>query len=600
MCNRQSSSPADPALETARDARAAVRAGSRPLVRILVVLGALALALPVQARDPASLGDLQIPVDRVPDWHPLDHLPLDTSSWTVTNVPCGDESTIRSALSNAQPNTVLQLAANCTYRFPTNQTLRLGRSRVVLRGAGNFSTVLQFEQVDAMGMILGSGGAPFGDARSWTSGYGIHERVLGVSSTAGLQPGDWVRLRADSEPDWHQNARNGYAAKLVCVGPNGTDACGSLAGNQVKLDRGLNSRFTQGGQLLERVTGSVVEHAGLENLRIQHSNPSRIESYRDRIRIQGCHECWIVGNSFGDAGNNHITVRDASRNLIRSNDFGSNQCTDEGQTCLWNKGAIYFNDHAYDNVYENNVVVDSPSGPLLQNGGGNIVAYNYLTSNNSVECERHIFLHGQGVRASLIEGNDVTCMMEWDSYRDGQGYFNTFYRNRLRQTPETGTSYPGYYRGRLGGEAQGSFIHRYIQVIGNHVNQLQGGPFPTGLPLDHSTDDTHYHYRTWVSYNVARDDVILDSRARETTAIENHIRTSPPSAWSTLNFPRSLYRSGAPSWWCAESGEFPNIGAMSDTAGQYSRLPAQIRAEGRTCTTGGQSARLPAPVMLED
>lgn len=579
----------------------------RPQRGLLALALALAFAGPADARDPQSLGDLQIPASRVPDWHTLDHLPLDTSSWTVTNVPCGNQGTVASAVSSAGSNTVLQLAANCVYSF--SSTFYMGKSRLVLRGAGS-STVLEFSPNDTQGIVLGIQNWPlnevFGSARGWTGGYQLGDDVLTVSNTSGLQVGAWVRLRANPEPDWHANARNGYVARLACVGSSGGSGCSGLASNQVKLDRPLNSKFTQGGQILERVTGNFVEHAGIENLTIRHRTPSRIESYRPRLNIEDCHECWVTDNVFGDAGNSHITLLDSVRVLMRGNDFGSNQCTDEGQTCLWNKGAVYYNDHTYDTVFENNTVIDSPSGPLLQNGGGNVVAYNFIEASPSVACERHIFLHGQGVRSSLVEGNDVNCMVEWDSFRDGQGYYNTFYRNRLRETPAT-QSFGGYYRGRLGGEAQGSYIHRNITVIGNHVNELMGGPFPSGLAIDNTSDATHAHLDTWISYNVSRSGVEFDSRATTTTKHQNPVRSSPDPAWGGFDFPDSLYRTEPPAWWCQESGDFPNIGAPSDTAGAYGTLPAQRRHEGRTCTPsddeggGGGGLEPPAaPILLPD
>jgi hypothetical protein len=514
---------------------------------------------------------------------------------------------VQSALNAAAPNTVVQLAPSCVYDFGAG-SLNLGRSRVVLRGAGRDSTILQFSNIDGGGIMMGVFGWPpnvvFGDARAWTAGYTLGTDVLTLAHASGLQPGAWVRLRANSEPDWHPNASNGYSAKLACVGTAGTGekSCTGLSGSQVRLDRPLNSEFTQGGQQLDRVTGAFAEKAGMESLGIRHLTPTRVESYRPRLSIQDCHECWVVDSRFGDAGNMHIAIQDSARILIRGNDFGSNQCTSDGATCLWNKGAVYYNEYAFDTVFENNSIRNTPSGPLLQGGGGNVVAFNFMTSVPTVQCERHVFLHGQGVLSSLIEGNDVDCMIEWDSYRDGQGYYNTMYRNRLRGTPQTGTSYPGYYRGRLGGEAQGSFIHRYITVIGNHANEVQGSPFPTGLGIDFSTDSTHYHYRTWVSHNVARANIVFDPNAVETTQHENHVRTSPPSSWSGVDFPPSLYRrDGPPDWWCEESGPFPNIGAPSDTAGQYSRLPAQIRLDGGTCTlSGNPGSALPPPVILTD
>jgi len=549
-----------------------------------------------QSREQSSLGGLQIPASRVPMWYPLDHLPLDTSTWRVVNVPCGSHTAIVSAVSDAQPNTVVQLAANCTYRVGnTSATMFFNRSRVVVRGAPGLTSVLEFSHIDSGALQLGGSGA-FGDARTWTAGFNLGDQNLTLSSTTGLVVGEWVRLVANNEPDWHANARNGYTAKLQCVGRTGSHpACANLSANQVRLDRPLNSVFTQGGNQLLRATTPFTEYAGIERVRIQHTNPTRIEQYRPRLAITGCHECWVTDSSFGAAGNSHIQMRDTARVLMRGNDFGTNQCTDDGVTCNWNKGVVYFNDHTYDAVFENNSVVDSPSGPLLQNGGGNVVAYNYMRAAPTVPCERHIFLHGQGVRASLIEGNDVACMVQWDSYRDGQGHFNTMYRNRLQGSPETGQSFGGYYRGRLGAESQGSFIHRHITVIANHVNQLQGGPFPTGLGLDFSADATHQHRDTWISHNVSRSANVFDERAVRSTRIENHVRTSPSPTFSTIDFPVSLYRTAPPPWWCEESGAFPNIGAPSDTAGSYSRLPAQIRLDRGSCTPVGG---LPAPFLL--
>lgn len=568
----------------------------RSLAFVVAALAAALQAEPVQAqaREQASLGDLGIPASRVPMWFPLDHLPMDTSSWRVVPVACG-YSNLTAAIGSAQANTVLQLAANCTYSAPnTSASLYLSDSRVVVRGAPGLTSVLEFEHIDSGAIQIG-GQFTLGTARSWTAGFALGDQNLTVASTAGLTVGGWVRLTANNEPDWNTNARNGYSAKLQCVGRTGTHpACATLGANQVRIDRPLNSVFTQGGNMLAPMSGGV-EFSGLERVRIQHRTPSRIEQYRPRLAFVGCNECWVTDSSFGAGGNSHIQLRDSARVLMRGNDFGSNQCTDDGVTCNWNKGVVYFNDHTYYSVFENNTVVDSPSGPLLQNGGGNVVAYNFMRAASTVACERHVFLHGQGVRSSLVEGNDVSCMIQWDSYRDGQGYFNTIYRNRLQGSPATGQSFGGYYRGRLGAESQGSFIHRHMTVIANHVNELQGGPFPTGLGIDFSADATHQHRDAWISHNVSRATQVFDERAVRSTRTENYVRTSPPAAWSTLRFPASLYRSQPPSWWCEESGGFPNIGAPSDTVGSYSRLPAQIRLEGGACTPAGG---LPAPVLL--
>jgi len=577
----------------ARGGYPAARAGA-------LLLGLLALAAPAAARDPASLEDLTIAASRVPDWHALDHLPLDTSGWTRVNVPCngGNPSAVRDAISAAGPNTVLLLPANCRYVF--DSALGLSKSRLVLRGASRSTSILEFTQTDRDMILMIVSGSPFSDARAWTSGYTLGSDVIGVAHTSGLTVGRWVRLKAASEPDWHSAARNEYVAKLLCVGRTGGSACSSLATNQVRLDRPLPALYDQGNQTLEPATGVYLEHTGIENLRIQHATPAIVEKYRPFVRMDECHECWITDSSFGDGGNSHIITRDVVRSVFRGNDFGSNQCSEDGVTCNWNKGAIYFNPGNADCVFENNTLSQSPSGPLAQGGAGTVIAYNFMRSGPAVTCERHVFLHGQGVTATLAEGNDVDCMMQWDSFRDGQGYYNTFYRNRLRGA---GNPSGGFQRGRLGGEDTGSHIHRFIQVIGNHANEFMGSPQLTGRAIDESRDATHRHEDTWVSHNVARSTILFENSGAQvrTTQHENHVRSSPSPGWSNVDFPASLYRSEAPAWWCQESGPFPNIGAPSDRVGSYSRLPAQIRLEGGTCTPLDDVPLQPpqAPILLE-
>jgi hypothetical protein len=582
----------------------------RPAARMRAILGlatvlagTAGIAGTALARDPSTLRDLEIPVTRVPDWHAADYLPLNTSSWTRVDIPCngGDGSTLQARFDAATPNTVLVLPANCRFRVPG--TLYLRRSNVVLRGASRTTSILEFQELDRemLNVIIPAFPAnePYGNPRGWTAGFATGTQVLTVANTSGMTVGGWVRMTANTEPDWHIQAKNQYAAKLVCVGSTGGSQCSGLSANQIRLDRGLPSPFTQGGQFVEPMTGQSLRNVGIENVRFEHANWSRIEQYRSYVEMDDCYECWITDSIFGNGGNSHIGLKDTVRTVFRGNDMGINQCTDGGVTCQWNKGSIYFNQGTADNVFENNTLTQSPSGPNSQGGSGNVIAYNFMRADSTVECERHVFLHGQGTTATLAEGNDVDCMMQWDSHRDGQGYNNTFYRNRLRGV---GNRVGGYQRGRLGGEDTGSHIHRFITVIGNHVHELMGSPQMTGRAIDESANETHRHQDTWVTHNVARREILFETSGQQvrTTQYENHVRNDPNPGWSNFEFPASLYRSEAPPWWCAESGPFPNIGAPSDRLGNYSKLPGQIRLEGGTCTTPtGTTNPLPAPVFLE-
>ncbi len=586
------------------------KTSARPAPHLRAILGLATLLAgtgfvsePAVARDPSSLRDLEIPVSRVPDWHPADYLPLDTSSWTRVDIPCngGDGAALQARFDAATPNTVLVLPANCRFRVPG--TLFLRRTNVVLRGASRTTSILEFQELDRemLNVQIPAFPAhePYGNPRGWTAGYTTGTQVLTIANTSGMTVGGWVRMTANPEPDWHIQAKNQYAAKLVCVGGSGGSQCSGLSSNQIRIDRGLPSPFTQGGQFVEPMTNAFLSNVGIENVRFEHANWARVEQYRSYVEMDDCYECWVTDSIFGNGGNSHIGLKDTVRSVFRGNDMGINQCTDGGVTCRWNKGAIYFNQGTADNVFESNTLTQSPSGPNAQGGSGNVIAYNFMRADSSVECERHVFLHGQGNTATLVEGNDVDCMMQWDSHRDGQGYNNTFYRNRLRGV---GNRVGGYQRGRLGGEDTGSHIHRFITVIGNHVHELMGSPQMTGRAIDESADATHRHQDTWVTHNVARREILFETSGQQvrTTQYENHVRNDPNPGWSNFDFPASLYRTEAPSWWCEESGPFPNIGAPSDRLGNYSKLPAQIRLEGGTCTTRtGTNNPLPAPIFLE-
>jgi hypothetical protein len=548
------------------------------------------VAPPALARDPASLADLSVPANRVPDWRHLDYLPLDTSTWTQTSVPCngGDHNALRDAFDAAEPNTVLIIAANCTYRFSSRFVM--DKSNIVIRGTSRDTSIIEYSNrnSDMFMMSIASFPAPepFGGARNWTAGYVTGSEILTVANTTGLVVGGWVRMSANPEADWHSKARNQYTAKLLCVGTTGGAECAGLSAKQIKIDNPLPSPYHQGNQRVQHMTSDeFLSNVGIENLRFQHTTPNTVQKYRQYVKLKDCFECWIVDSSFGDVGNRHIGTSDIVRTVFRGNDFGSNQCHNDGKTCLWNKGAIYLNHGNSDVVFENNSLTESPSGPLAQGGAGHVIAYNFRTSSAAVECERHVFLHGQGVTATLVEGNDVDCGMQWDSYRDGQGYNNMFYRNRLRGE----RSPSGYQRGRLGGEDTGSHIHRFITVIANHVNELMGSPQPEGRAIDNSVNATHHHQDTWVSYNIARNEIRFSKSGNEvrTTQHQNFVRQNPSPTWSAVRFPTSMYRPETPSWWCEESGSYPNIGGPSDAVGSYSRLPAQIRIEGGVCTTSG-------------
>ena len=60
--------------------------------------------------------------------------------------------------------------------------------------------------------------------------------------------------------------------------------------------------------------------------------------------------------------------------------------------------------------------------------------------------------------------------------------------------------------------------------------------------------------------------------------------TSAVDAYAGFTPPTSLFLRSVPDFWCAESPEFPSVGAFyDDMAGAYAPLPAQRRYEGQPC-----------------
>jgi hypothetical protein len=568
-----------------------------------------------KGRAPGSLLDLLIPEDRVPQWIDLDYLPLDTSGWNEVVLTCGDfDTNFLTPLQNSPDQTVLIIPAGCT--FTVDNSRNFYRGEIVVRGADRETSRLEFSRTQGGGSMLQirewDSEGPFGDARAWTAGYEMGDDVMTVAHTGGLNVGDWVHFRGIPEPDWFQNATHSYTSKLVCVGPSTTDPLcppSEIGVNQIKIDTELHTPFTQGGQEVLRITlpDEYSKNVGFENLTFTHTSPGVIDKYVGYISLKWCFECWITDVIFEEAGNVHAEYsRGTTRTVMRGNYHARVNCWDEnalgegiGGRCNWNKGVVYFQRDSSDNVFENNIVWQSPNGATDQGGTGNVIAYNYMTKpaitlnpndpHSDVDCARHVFLHGNGTNAALTEGNDVECGMQWDTYRDGQGYYQTFFKNRLR-----GTDDGGYAKGRMGGEYLGKAINRNMILIGNHLNELQGSPFPD-YQWNWSNDPERDNIDGWASYTIARTNIIHDTTGylpTRATEHNNFTRTSPHPDWVGFAHPASLYRNTeAPSWWCEESGPWGNsIGAWNDAptnAGGYNPLPAQLRAEFQVCTPVG-------------
>jgi len=578
-----------PGAAALRGPAAGLRCGARALA-----LAALLLAPQAShAREQSSLGSLTLPAARVPDWLEVEPLLPDTASWQRVPVPAvdcadspvSDRFALAAALASAPARSVLVLdGGGCIYNIESE--LRPARSELVIRGAGADETILLTRGHQILNVNAGS----FETARAWTAGFAMGTRTLTLASAAGLAIGDFVKLSASLPAGAvARQGHHGFIAKIA-----------SVSGSQITLDVALPTSFETSGQTVARFV--PLRHLGFENLTLRHAAPSQDMAYRNHLSLRGVVESWVTGVRFEGVWSHAAWLSNAARVLVRGNLFSDQQKPDP-----WNKGSFRLGQDTYGNQIEANAFRDTEVSIEIENGAAhNIIAYNYIADPDG-PCERGLFLHNDYAAANLFEGNDSACPAQWDDYWGSSGPHNTFFRNRLRAGA---AMLQGQHVGRLGGEYVRGLEHLAYNLLANHVVDLAGGPQPSQNVDSHGRD-------FWIERNVYTGLCNLAQSAGSvapecassgapfavnTTWRSNHNGSSAPSSWSTLSIPASLYRAQAPSWWCSESGSFPNVGAPSDDASggplAYPKLPAQRLAESQGCTLS--AAPLAAPILLSN
>jgi hypothetical protein len=377
---------------------------------------------PAGARDPASLGELAIPVDRVPDWYPAPEGGVpDTSGWTVVDVTQApynadpadnansDEAAIQTAIDDAAPRTIIFLPAG-TYNFSGNQQgLLLEKSEIVLRGAGMHQTTLSF---DTLGpddhpeyenngdgcagqgylLLIGAGGL---GATGWTGGTARGTTELTLADVSFLAPGDWVLADQDNDPakvnncpggvpDCNGTKANSYVVRVQDV---------NVAASTITIDRPLRDDFDYGGQTVTKM--APIESVGVEDLRLLFPTPAEEDdAYLPPMTLTCAANSWVDGVMIDHAYNLNIQVARSARNLFQRSLFDYLKTADDDPATQWNRySGVQFKAGASDNVFQNSVMVNMNVGPMISGGAnGNVTAYNYIRK-GTVGCQRGLFLH---------------------------------------------------------------------------------------------------------------------------------------------------------------------------------------------------------------
>lgn len=625
-----------------------------PMSRYLTcMIGILLLASAATGRDQASLGDLTVPASRVPDWYvaPDGGIP-DLATWTRIDVTSAaemgaigcapassangssDRAALQCAIDQAPDSSILDMPPG-TYNLASNEGL-VFRSRIVLRGAGQGTTIVQ---------KAGRGGWVAGTCRSystlyfvgsqgaqanWTGGYTRGTTTIFVDDTSAFSTGDFAYLHMDNDASVLDNPSNSDPKFEPIVKIAAVDTGASA----LVLDRPLRLNYTArpSGRRIRKI--QPTHNAGIEGFTFKGVGQTEMNK---AVCLYLSVNNWVRDVEFVGHHSKAVDIVHAGRNAVVNSYFH-----DPSRMDPVNNYQIDIVTSSTDNLIAGNVFQRVSSAVVLSSGPiGTIVAYNYFDG-----CDRRgVFHHGGYPSETLVEGNDSNCPLTLDNYWGRQGERITFFRNRLRDQAETpGTNISAI---QIHADTGSHPMAHQTNVLLNHSQAYYGLP---GCRYNDGTCfayDKHYDQAVitdaWVERNIARDDrdtamctgnntpwdccwgpatgscsfgLTLDNPATRCgpggplEACDEYNAEGvgrSPSSWDVLRFPDSLVAewnsSGArPVGWCQES-PWPATGADVDDWGQpRGKIPAERRLNGDPCTQFGTPPGLAvptAPILLD-
>lgn len=398
-------------------------------------------------------------------------------------------STINNAISACGTSQYVQLAAGTFY---LNSSINFGaKSNVVLRGMGAEQTIVRFTSGPGSGCQgLGGGVCIFnGDAQdargglpntaNWMGGYAPGTTSITLSSTANLSVGALLILwQADqsSDPGTIWNCQNSSCSQQGGQGgPSGnsqtqTVTVTSVSGNTVGISPGLYSPIWSSSFSPHAgwPTHLPVTNDGVENLTLDSTLATDSPITGGTLIFFGwAKNCWATGvrtiNNASPPYRNNIWTYQSSHLTIQNNYiYGSN-----GYDLSYGIELAFMTD---DSLVANNVLQHTATAEIINNGTGNVFAYNfsvdnYYTANGSApnfQQSDSYPSHQDGSYLNLFEGN-VGAKMAADDIH-GTSWMATAFRN--------------YWTGRDGPFKSGSTMAvdietyaRYYNLIGNVLGE---------------------------------------------------------------------------------------------------------------------------------
>lgn len=664
-----------------------------------------------------ALSSLPITSADIPRYPQLDHLLVDTSSWTridatasadpgngvlgMAGFGCGTVDPAPAVSGNADADALNCLVGNldasnylielpagamdCADSPSTYSCFRFeSEHHYIMRGAKNLNgtPATSFESED-MGAPVFLVAGPFwslnpngfepvqGPELTWTGGFSKGLDVVTVAGdTSSLSPGDWVYIRSRTPDEISTIDHMEALVEVLCVGAAG-NGCTGVAADQIRISIPLRVDFTP---VEATVQEWDVGRVGFENIAVRYrripsfENGGRagenipfiivdgvVESYFKNFHVE---HSWNLGIQMG-------RFAPVSNLLFRSSYFGP-----VTRYQPWQKGTFrpvqvtelvvensvyetrvseYFIGNLYGATFAHNFYTQDQT-PWVQVAGGNPGSgFEQYTITEPFLGERNAFIHGGGgptgaITDVLYESFDFDIGMNWDALQGPGGPNVTIVRASGRKAVV-----PDAYNGRCGGVGSPGLGCAVTNLDGSFIRELTPGNDPADWAANGwgptTTNDRFFvigsnlrHFgfvdqpspglgigdrdsNLGVYLNVIRGDChvlgglipndggcgVTSSKVAADPTLgqgvdsvlfwdHNFIGVGDEEPdLSSFVVPDSAYRVAVPEdYWCAESGDFPNIGAPDDdfnASGQRTNgmLPAEIawrrmNGEPLTCT----------------
>lgn len=359
-----------------------------------------------------------------------------------------------------------------------------------------------------------------------------------------------------------------------------------------------------------------------EVLSIGATNPATVTVYND--------QCSFTGDPFVEFSEDVAEPALAGKTFLKTTvDNGGGTATLtitglDGTSFVTTAGGIaaqqdtyamalsYCNGNASNIQWINNAMIGTRMGPLQQTGcAGHVMFGNYIRNGPEIHASRGRFSHGNGgAPGGHSEMNDFDLsevMIASSNPANGEGTNNVWFKNRgrtygaLTWPDGTATGTPqcafGHIWCRTEFPSQGgasnedwSYFENTFESFTNVIDDADNaGVSTSNILAPYMLKDLAWRRNRCNGCNL---DAAFDSQNPSTdkdtnSGDENDESASVPSAWSSEvgQEPTSIFYDAKPSWWCNEAMTFGQMGAhYDDYGGTFSKLPAQIRYEGGTCT----------------